>query len=85
MKTRLGRISKILAMLLGTLITCVAAHMPLSLLFGNRLALVITTYTFFIIWPLLMCVVYWIKKPWVSWAVLMGAALVLYITFYLAK
>lgn len=85
LKTKLGRTSKILAAILGTLATCIIMHTPLSLLFDNRVALVITSYSFYILWPLLMCMVYWIKKPWISWAVLASISVVSFIVFYIGK
>ncbi|MEM0940766.1 MAG: hypothetical protein AAGI25_13385 [Bacteroidota bacterium] len=47
LKTQRGRTSKILAMILGTLLTCVLIHMPLSFLFGNRVAMVVNLLLIF--------------------------------------
>ncbi|MEM1119787.1 MAG: hypothetical protein AAGJ18_05025, partial [Bacteroidota bacterium] len=59
----------------------------LFLAFYANTEVVVSTALFstFIVWTLLMLMVYWIKKPWVSWAILTSITLVLGVGIYLAK
>ncbi|MEL6537002.1 MAG: hypothetical protein AAFQ98_16395 [Bacteroidota bacterium] len=77
--------SKFLAGFLGGLITLSFVTMAFSVWGTMDVVLSTALYSSFIIWPLLMLLVYWIKKAWVSWALLGGISLIAAFFFYLGN
>lgn len=80
-----ARASKVLAAIFGGLIASTAFHLALGLWLDTRVVMATTIYTMFIVWPLLMLVVYWIEKPWMAWAILIGITLISALGIYLGK
>ena len=85
LKTRLGRASKILAVLLGSLFASIALHLVLAVWLGKAYVVPASTFSFLIIWVAFMVWVYWIKKPWKSWLMLLLVILISGIGIYLGK
>ncbi|MEO1547531.1 MAG: hypothetical protein AAFU74_12365 [Bacteroidota bacterium] len=83
MKTRLGRISKILAVLLGSMVASVSFHLALSLWVGKDYIVPTSIFSFIILWVAFMVLVHWIEKPWKSWAWLLLIIAVSGIAIYL--
>lgn len=72
----MGRTSKILAALLGSMVASISLHLALALWLGFTYVVPTSIYTIFIIWVGFMLLVYWIKKPWKSWVLLLTIILV---------
>ncbi|MEM9142620.1 MAG: hypothetical protein AAGA86_06500 [Bacteroidota bacterium] len=76
LRTRWGRTSKVLAALLGSMLASIALHLALALWFGFKYVIPTSIFSIFIVWVGFMLVVYWIKKPWKSWILLLTVILV---------
>lgn len=85
MQSGWAKASKVIAAILGGLLASIALHMVLAIWIDQKIMLTITLFTMFIVWPLMMVMVYWIRKPWVSWAVLMSITLVCSVGIYIGK
>ncbi|MEM9389499.1 MAG: hypothetical protein AAGA02_03440 [Bacteroidota bacterium] len=85
LRTRLGRTSKILAATIGSLLCSVSFHVALLFFFDKSKVLATALYSIFISWVLLMLMVYYIKKPWLSWAMLIAIFIVSAIGISIAK
>ncbi|MEM9834441.1 MAG: hypothetical protein AAF944_27685 [Bacteroidota bacterium] len=79
------RTSKVVAAILGGFLATASMHVALSYVFGVEVVFMTALYSVFIMWPLFMLMVYWIEKPWISWAILMGIFLVSSIGTYFGK
>ena len=79
------RTSKVLAAFLGGLLATLALHLAFAVWGDEKIVLSTTLYSFFLIWPLFMLMVYWIKKPWQSWAILLSVIVIFGIITYLGK
>ncbi|MDO5968257.1 hypothetical protein Q4Q35_00415 [Flavivirga aquimarina] len=77
--------SKFLAAFLGSLFATMMAHIALSYIFDQRIVLVTALYSTLIIWPLLILVVYWIKKAWISWIIFLFIIILSTIVIYILK
>ncbi|MEM8897650.1 MAG: hypothetical protein AAGC85_06075 [Bacteroidota bacterium] len=76
---------KVTAAFFGGLFATMGLHMAAALWLDMQTVFSTTLYSFFIIWPLMMVGVYWIRKPWISWAVMMGICLFSGVFIYLGK
>lgn len=85
LRTRLGRTSKILAATIGSFLSAASFHVALLFFFDKSKVLATALYSIFISWVLLMLMVYYIKRPWVSWAVLALVLLLSMVAIYLGK
>ncbi|MEM9859705.1 MAG: hypothetical protein AAF843_20295 [Bacteroidota bacterium] len=85
LNTRLGRTSKILAAIFGSLFATMSFHVAAAVWTDPINALVTSLFSIFIIWPLLMLMVYWIAKPWKSWTILLSITLIFGVLTYLGK
>ena len=85
LKTRLGRTSKITAALFGSMIASISLHLALALWLGFTYVIPTSIYTIFIVWVGFMLLVYWIKKPWKSWILLLSVILVSVVGIVLGK
>tara|TARA_B100000809_G_scaffold266537_1_gene329744 strand:- start:6346 stop:6633 length:288 start_codon:yes stop_codon:yes gene_type:complete len=77
--------SKFLAAFLGSLLTIMMVHIALSYVLDQRTVLITSLYTTIIIWPLLMLVVYWIKKAWMSWVLFSSLIVLSSVVIYILK
>lgn len=85
LKTRLGRTSKILAVMLGSLVASITLHLALAPWLGREYVVPTSIFSFLIVWVAFMVLVYWIQKPWKSWLLLLLVILVSGIGIYLGK
>lgn len=85
MSTRLGRTSKILAAILGSLVASILVHVVLALWFGSSNIVPATMMTFLMLWVTFMVLVYWIEKPWKSWLMLLLVMIMCGLGIYFAK
>ena len=85
LNTRWARTSKILAAFLGGLLATMALHMAFAVWGDEKVVIVTSLYSIFIIWPLFMLMVYWIKKPWKSWVILLSVTVFFGVLTYLGK
>jgi len=76
LNSRLGRTSKILAALLGSMLASITLHLALALWIGYTYVIPTSIYSIFIVWVGFMLTVYWIKKPWKSWVLLLTVILI---------
>ncbi|MEL6916196.1 MAG: hypothetical protein AAFO99_00560 [Bacteroidota bacterium] len=76
LNSRLGRTSKLLAALFGSMVASISLHLALALWVGYVYIIPTSIYTIFIVWVAFMLLVYWIKKPWKSWVLLLTIILV---------
>ena len=85
LKTRLGRTSKILAAIIGSLAASIMVHLALSFLVGRTYIVPASMLTFMILWVTFMVLVYWIEKPWKSWLMLLSIVVVCGLVVALVK
>ncbi|MEM1338364.1 MAG: hypothetical protein AAF634_06080 [Bacteroidota bacterium] len=85
LRTRLGRTSKILAATIGSFLSTASFHVALLFFFDKSKVLATALYSIFISWVLLMLMVYYVKRPWVSWAVLVFILFLSVFAIYLGK
>lgn len=64
-----NKTSKFLAAFLGGLTVITSVVMALSSWLNPQVVVITAIYAGFILWILLMLLVYWIRKAWVSWLV----------------
>ena len=76
LQSRLGRTSKILGALLGSMVASISLHLALALWVGFTYVIPTSIFSIFIVWVGFMLLVYWIKKPWKSWVLLLTVILV---------
>ena len=79
------RTSKFLAAFLGSLIALTSVVMALASWLDPYVVLWTASYWIFIVWIGLMLLVYWTRKAWVSWLILVGIALVSALFLYLGN
>lgn len=77
--------SKVIASILGALFCTLAVHFLLAMIWGIDGVMITSLYTIFILWVTLMLMVYWIKKAWVSWLILLAITLICSVLIYLLK
>ncbi|MEM6633651.1 MAG: hypothetical protein AAF694_28520 [Bacteroidota bacterium] len=80
-----AKTGKFTAALLGGLFASIGIHMALALWLDPRIVISTTLWSMFLVWPAMMLIVYWIKKPWVSWAVMLGLTVVSGLFIFLGK
>ena len=85
LNTRLGRTSKVLAALFGSMLASIALHLALALWVGYKYVIPTSIYSIFIVWVGFMLLVYWIKKPWKSWVLLLTVILISTVGIVLGK
>ena len=79
------RTSKFLAAFLGSLIAITSVVMAFSSWLDPYMVLWTASYWSFIIWIFLMLLVYWIRKAWVGWLILLAITLVSALFCYLGN
>lgn len=77
--------SKFLAAFLGSLIALTSMVIAFSSWLDPNVVLWTASYWSFIIWIFLMLLVYWIRKAWAAWLILLGITLVSALFFYLGN
>lgn len=77
--------SKFLAAFLGSLIALTSVVIALTSWLDPYVVLWTASYWSFIVWIFLMLMVYWTRKAWVAWLILLGITLVSTLFFYLAN
>ncbi|MEM1339101.1 MAG: hypothetical protein AAGF96_15180 [Bacteroidota bacterium] len=85
LQTRLGRTSKVLAAILGSLVASIMVHLVLAFWIGRTYMVPISMMTFLMLWIAFMVFVYWIKKPWKAWVLLLSITVVCAGLVFLAK
>lgn len=77
--------SKIIAAILGGFIASMLVHISLALWFDKITFVTIGLYGIILLWMAFMMLVYWIKKPWKSWAIILAITAISGIAIYLEK
>ncbi|NLR92286.1 hypothetical protein [Flammeovirga agarivorans] len=78
------QISKFFAAFFGGYFATMMIHLAVSTLFKDDTPVLLTsTYTSFFCWVGLMLLVYYIKKAWVAWTVILGIITIFSIIFYI--
>ncbi|MEM8999547.1 MAG: hypothetical protein AAGB24_04720 [Bacteroidota bacterium] len=72
----MGRTSKVLAAFLGSMLASIGLHMALALWVGFKYVIPTSIFSIFIVWVTFMLMVYWIRKPWKSWGLLLLVILI---------
>ncbi|MEM9361358.1 MAG: hypothetical protein AAGA43_01935 [Bacteroidota bacterium] len=85
LKTKLGRTSKVIAAFLGSMIASISLHLALAFWLGFTYVIPTSIYSIFIVWVGFMLLVYWIKKPWKSWVMLLSVILASVVGIVLGK
>ena len=85
LKTRLGRTSKILASIFGGLTASLGILTALALLTDPDYVLLSIWFVFPLLWASIIVVVYWIKKPWKAWVLLLSVILSCVVAIYFLK
>lgn len=85
LKTRWGRTSKILAAIPGAIMATAIIEIVMGLLWNTEMVVVSMWFSYPLIWVTFICAVYWIKKPWKAWVLLLSISLVGVIMIYFIK
>ncbi|MEM8937976.1 MAG: hypothetical protein AAGC64_01360 [Bacteroidota bacterium] len=85
LQTRLGRTSKVFAALFGSLFATISLHLALVPFIGIETMIPTAMYSTFLIWVFFMVMVYWIKKPWKAWFLLLSIILISVISIVINK
>ncbi|GAA3620472.1 hypothetical protein [Flavivirga jejuensis] len=84
-KSNWTRASKIIAVTLIAPVASINFHLALAFFIGFAYVVPTSLFSIFILWGFFMVLVYWIKKVWVSWLILLVIILFSVLYIYYAK
>lgn len=77
--------SKIIVSILGGLAASVALHLGIGSWVFKDFIVMVSLFTIYALWAFFIIMVYWIRKSWVSWAILSSITILSVIAVYLSK
>lgn len=80
-----AKASKIIASILGAFIASASLHLALALWLNKEMVSAISIVTIYLLWALFIILIYWLKKQWMVWGILMGITLVSITAIYISK
>ncbi|QDO92572.1 hypothetical protein FNB79_00765 [Formosa sediminum] len=83
MQSGWAQASKIIASVLGSLIASFGFHLALSSYFWQTQIVATSLFSIYMLWAGLVIVVYWVKKPWMAWAILLPIIILSAIAIYI--
>ena len=80
-----SRFSKISAAILGGFLVTILLHLAIASWFDHVTVIITSTYSVFILWPILMILTFLAKNGWKVWAIYLLIAVLLLIIIYYGK
>lgn len=80
-----AKTSKIIASILGGLVASVTLHAALACWAWKEFIVTTSIFSIYMLWGFFIIMVYWIKKSWIVWSILLGITLVSVAAIYSAK
>ncbi|WP_157757663.1 hypothetical protein [Pseudalgibacter alginicilyticus] len=84
MQSGWAQTSKVVASILGSLLASFGFHLALASYIWQTAIVATSVYSVFVLWGFLIIVVYWVKKPWVAWAILLSIIILSALAIYLS-
>lgn len=82
MESGWAQASKVIAAVLGSFIASLGIHLSFASYFGQKQVVATSLFSIYILWAFLVIVVYWVKKPWIAWAILLPIILLSILAIY---